>query len=290
MLNEILRSKLPRSVLVISAIVLFCCGSDLKAQTIGDFDTDYGNDGWLELLEHKGKFSPRELIAQSDGSLLVTGQYNHGPGVSSFAAVKLLKEGVVDDKYGTGGYVITPIDSFQDAVVCAIGGADGSYYIGGSTEDAQGNTEWAIVKHLKDGTLDEDFGSKGILKGIYEGIREILTLKQLSDGSIMAMGAASDNLSFHLGLFRFSSNGVMDSSFGDDGKLSINLGDEGSFGLDFEVAKDGSVTIIGESTQFSNSDPIILRYTSDGIKDSGFGREGLKYAIQEMTEPKILVI
>ena len=27
-----------------------------------------------------------------------------------------------------------------------------------------------------------------------------------------------------------------------------------------------------------------------GIKDSGFGREGLKYAIQEMTEPKLLVI
>ena len=27
-----------------------------------------------------------------------------------------------------------------------------------------------------------------------------------------------------------------------------------------------------------------------GIKDSGFGREGLKYAIEEMTEPKILVV
>lgn len=27
-----------------------------------------------------------------------------------------------------------------------------------------------------------------------------------------------------------------------------------------------------------------------GIKDSGFGREGVKYAIEEMMEPKILVI
>jgi glyceraldehyde-3-phosphate dehydrogenase (NADP+) len=27
-----------------------------------------------------------------------------------------------------------------------------------------------------------------------------------------------------------------------------------------------------------------------GIKQSGFGREGLKYAIEEMTEPKLLVI
>jgi acyl-CoA reductase-like NAD-dependent aldehyde dehydrogenase len=27
-----------------------------------------------------------------------------------------------------------------------------------------------------------------------------------------------------------------------------------------------------------------------GVKDSGFGREGLKYAIEEMTEPKLLVI
>ena len=26
-----------------------------------------------------------------------------------------------------------------------------------------------------------------------------------------------------------------------------------------------------------------------GIKDSGFGREGLKYAIEAMTEPKLLV-
>jgi glyceraldehyde-3-phosphate dehydrogenase (NADP+) len=27
-----------------------------------------------------------------------------------------------------------------------------------------------------------------------------------------------------------------------------------------------------------------------GVKMSGFGREGLKYAIEEMTEPKLLVI
>jgi len=27
-----------------------------------------------------------------------------------------------------------------------------------------------------------------------------------------------------------------------------------------------------------------------GVKQSGFGREGLKYAIAEMTEPKLLVI
>jgi acyl-CoA reductase-like NAD-dependent aldehyde dehydrogenase len=27
-----------------------------------------------------------------------------------------------------------------------------------------------------------------------------------------------------------------------------------------------------------------------GIKDSGLGREGLRYAIDEMTEPKLLVM
>jgi glyceraldehyde-3-phosphate dehydrogenase (NADP+) len=27
-----------------------------------------------------------------------------------------------------------------------------------------------------------------------------------------------------------------------------------------------------------------------GVKDSGYGREGIKYAIEEMTEPKLLVI
>jgi acyl-CoA reductase-like NAD-dependent aldehyde dehydrogenase len=27
-----------------------------------------------------------------------------------------------------------------------------------------------------------------------------------------------------------------------------------------------------------------------GVKDSGFGREGITYAIEEMTEPKLLVV
>ena len=27
-----------------------------------------------------------------------------------------------------------------------------------------------------------------------------------------------------------------------------------------------------------------------GVKQSGFGREGLKYAIEEMTEPKLMVM
>jgi acyl-CoA reductase-like NAD-dependent aldehyde dehydrogenase len=27
-----------------------------------------------------------------------------------------------------------------------------------------------------------------------------------------------------------------------------------------------------------------------GVKDSGFGREGLRYAMEDMTEPKLLVV
>ena len=27
-----------------------------------------------------------------------------------------------------------------------------------------------------------------------------------------------------------------------------------------------------------------------GVKDSGFGREGLRYAIEDMTEPRLLVM
>jgi glyceraldehyde-3-phosphate dehydrogenase (NADP+) len=27
-----------------------------------------------------------------------------------------------------------------------------------------------------------------------------------------------------------------------------------------------------------------------GIKDSGFGREGIKYTMQELTEPRLLVV
>ncbi|HID27181.1 MAG TPA: aldehyde dehydrogenase family protein [Methanosarcinales archaeon] len=38
------------------------------------------------------------------------------------------------------------------------------------------------------------------------------------------------------------------------------------------------------------AEPIFENIEVGGVKESGFGREGIKYAIEEMTEIKLMVI
>jgi uncharacterized delta-60 repeat protein len=103
------------------------------------------------------------------------------------------------------------------------------------------------------------------------------------DGGIVAAGRAgnADETNEDWIVWRFTADGQPDTSFGNDGSVTIDLGgmDEPQ---DMTLTPDGKIAIVGTSQQASQSDgPLahtgfwLARLTSDGELDPTFGGNGI---------------
>jgi len=128
--------------------------------------------------------------------------------------------------------------------------------------------------HPQDGTLDLSFGNNGIslIQGYYNAHLKNNQAIQ-TDGKILAgvITYPGDVI-----IFRFNSNGSLDNEFSNDGKFEIGLelnvpiiGMSDIF--DIEIQADGKIIVL-----FSlGTNKSILRLTSNGMLDNGFGNNGI---------------
>jgi len=101
-----------------------------------------------------------------------------------------------------------------------------------------------------------------------EGVED---LALQSDGKIVAVGELQDGSSaWYFGVFRYTSSGELDTSFGEGGWAHTNLG---SFDFAHAVAiqDDGKIVVGGESDCRYASCFTLARYTAEGALDPTFG-------------------
>lgn len=124
------------------------------------------------------------------------------------------------------------------------------------------------------GSLDNEFGSGGIVNlSLGPGNNFLNALALQPDGKIIVAGFVG----FDAVLARFNSDGGLDYSFGEEGKVFSN------FGFDFNSVEaialqpDGKiVAVIRGSTNLSNfSELIVARYNTNGTFDDAFGENGI---------------
>ena len=113
------------------------------------------------------------------------------------------------------------------------------------------------------GTLDKTFGNNGTYVTTQ---RFFLTLPaiQLNDGRIIKFSESA--------LIAFLSNGLIDSSFGENGFVSFNTTD--FFASAIAAQPDNKILIGGGSGQGNQSDVVLMRYDSKGNIDKSFGKQG----------------
>jgi uncharacterized delta-60 repeat protein len=218
----------------------------------------------------------------------------------------LLSAGALDPTFGTGGKVIGGSIQGAEAVVVQ---ADGKIVAGASVIDANGNTDFALVRYMADGSLDNTFGTNGFvstkvgstayLNGKLYAIMNGLVLQ--SDGKIVAVGSANVNTSSskvisessEVAVARYMPNGQLDSSFGSGGivltkvvtAITTNLGRDQARAVTIQV--DGKIDVAGVTAQqtqsgnphhptYTNStDFALVRYNANGSLDTSFGGTGI---------------
>jgi uncharacterized delta-60 repeat protein len=249
--------------------------------TTGIADSGFGGTGIVVTRIDPTLFGfAMAAVVQPLDSRIVVGGSNGLAGQGQVALVRYNTDGSLDTGFGIGGIVKTPLPlptlpAFATAI--AIQPADNKIVVAAlafeATTNGAGNTSIVLLRYKTDGTLDATFGTSGVAApaAIGSGFAgDGCALLLQSGGNIVVAGSSQDG---NLVLYRYTSTGVLDATFGPtaNGKTVTPLAPSVSFPFDRSPAmaaqSDGRIIVATRN----GDDQAVLRYSVDGVLDTTFG-------------------
>jgi len=231
----------------------------------GTPETAFSGDGKLVFDVSAGADVASSIAVQTDDKILVAGYTGVGF-AKEFCVVRFKADGSLDNSFSTDGIVIPDVGTIDDrAYAIAIQG-DQKIVVAGSSYGDTGY-DFAVVRLLADGSLDTDFGDNGYAVEMIgpffdDGMDMILQ----PDGKILVTGeAAQAATDADFGLARFNTDGSLDNTFSQDGKVITIIGSGTSEDVAHAIAlqPDGKIVIAGEAqNNAGNLDFALARYIS----------------------------
>ncbi len=180
----------------------------------------------------------------------------------------------LDPAFGSGGKVFTAMGNIGDQANAIAIQPDGKILYGGHTRSTLTSSDFAIARCNPDGSVDTTFGVGGKAITYIENQSEGKSLAIQQDGRIILGGHSS----WYINLARYLSDGKPDSSFGEAGTIITDL--EGYYAESCRsvlIQPDGKIIVAGYASHFSNDKQflILLRYHTNGTRDSTFGINGV---------------
>jgi uncharacterized delta-60 repeat protein len=198
--------------------------------------------------------------------------------------------GQLDAAFGSGG---TAIARFGNGIhAFSLAPLDnGRFLIAGNAVSLPSLSDFMLARFDAGGGLDRSFGSGGFVTTDFAGLHDFaFDLTVQSDGKIVVAGTANalDGAGLfgdiEFGIARYSSNGILDSTFGVAGKRRINPTGAADSLRSVAVQADRKIVVggfIGDVHGLQSFvDPVIgdfgvARLNSEGTPDTGFGTRGL---------------
>ena len=226
----------------------------------GSLDVSFDSDGKV-VTDVGFNDSGNAVALQNDGKIVVAG--TTGTPTTDFAIVRYSTDGSLDPSFGTGGIVTTSIGRDDDAKSVVIQ-SDGKVVVAGTSD-----SDFVVVRYTSTGVLDSGFGTGGkVTTDIGSSTNDSANSVAIqSDGAIVVAGTSSSNFA----VVRYASTGALDNTFDTDGKLTTDIGSSTNDSANsVAIQSDGAIVVAGTSA----NDFAIVRYTSAGALDTGFGTGG----------------
>ena len=237
-------------------------------------DPTFSDDGIqsISFIDGGGQIgtNPRQVI-QPDGKIITA--YNKSNIV--FRVRRHLENGEVDTTFGTDGVVITSLvgSNIAESVDDVILQSDQKIVVVGTIGNSSVGYDLFLVRYLPDGTLDTTFGTDGAV--IFDGgLNSEYSRHVFQQGDKLVLVGGRPNPT----LWRFNSDGSLDTSFGSNGIVSVPIGNATQGIAGYGIQADGKIVVAGQSGFFPGPAVpklFVSRFTEDGILDTGFGTNGL---------------
>ena len=249
----------------------------------GSLDTTFSGDG---IFISSNLFTGNAIAVQPDGKIVASGTLITGPS-DNFSTIRLNADGTPDTTFGTNGQVTTPVgdpsvNSGDDVVKDVAIQVDGKIVVAGFSPFANTSRDFSLVRYNADGTLDTSFDGDGILHTAFNNLMQEDYLEAIAldaMGRIVAVGHTITGVGEEsFALARYNSDGSLDASFSDDGKLLIKTRPN-TFEManDVVIQPDGKILIAGMSG-YNAQDFVLVRFNSGGMLDASFGINGVVYS------------
>lgn len=239
----------------------------------GLLDSSFGDDGVLlfpyisqdpDSLDFERAYS----LIQPDGKIIAVNKFFNDSDLD-FSLVRIDENGNLDSSFGNDGLVITDFD-FEDRISNIILQPDGKLLVYGVAEGV--SSQFVIIRYNSDGSIDSNFGDNGIIaQNKISDLGEVLYERVFlqPDDKIIAFDALANSTIIK----RYNPDGTVDTSFGNNGVVSvatsINISGNDTY-LEAYFEPDGQILFLADT----GSNLELFRYNSDGSIDASFGDNG----------------
>jgi uncharacterized delta-60 repeat protein len=256
-------------------------GPDPIPTSSGSLDVCFGATGRRSTDFIANNDLASALKIQTDGKILVAGQsWNNTTFNYDFSLVRYNANGSLDTSFGFIGKVITSIGFSDDYASTLVIQSDGKIVLTGYTWNGS-NFDFALVRYNTNGDLDTSFNTSGIVTTDFNTNSDAAYgIGIQTDGKIVIAGDTFNGTSWDIGLARYTTTGVLDTTFDLDGKLSTSIGSSDDFARALAIQTDGKIVVAGSSANGVNAsgniaDFTLLRYTTTGALDTSFDTDGI---------------
>jgi uncharacterized delta-60 repeat protein len=210
-----------------------------------------------------------DVAIQSDGKIVGAGSSG-----SDIALVRFKTNGTLDPMFSGDGKVKTDLGATEAAQTMAIQ-PNGKIVVAGWTGPSGGSRNFVVARYKTDGTLDGGFSRDGVVTTDFGGFDKAYGVAIQADGKIVVaggtgVGACCDKFA----LARYTSSGILDSTFDMDGRLTTDLGPSQDQGFSLALQPDQKIVVGGYSFNGTNFDLALARYEAGGSLDLTFSGDG----------------
>ena len=249
----------------------------------GNLDRSFGDNGIVTTVLDAGSYA-NAVVQQSDGKIIVAGTLFVDVVIgdqsdTDFVLVRYNRNGSLDTTFGNGGVVSTDFFGKEDDAFSVLLQPDGKIVAVGSANDPASYYDFAAVRYLNNGTIDETFGNSGTVTTDFgdQNFDRARSAVLLPNGKIIAAGFAISQGGGvqNFAVARYTKDGVLDNGFSNDGKQQITFDNCCQSANQVLLQPDGKIITVGyANTEDSDSDFLLARLNPNGSLDSTFGVSG----------------
>ena len=236
----------------------------------GTADTSFGDDGRVILPFENGP-SQAVDVRFDPGLEIIALVFVEAVDDANFGLVRLRHTGQLDDTFGRGGKVVTSFGPPSEPTAVRIH-TRGIVAVG-QVQGIPRGPHFAAVRWRFDGSLDPTFGGDGRVSAIFQqGNSGATDLSVDGAGNVLAVGFVDfHSLEFSAGAVRWNTEGSLDQSFSQDGKVLVRF--PGGASSATAVAQRQSGIVVAAQVD-GNRGFGLARRQLNGPPDTTFGTRG----------------
>jgi uncharacterized delta-60 repeat protein len=258
------------------ALLLIVTGN-LAAQSMpGDPDSTFNGTGRV-ILDNGYLDLYQDVKIMADGKIVAVGTTYDAVYAADMQVTRLLNDGTYDPAFGTNGVFRYHLGYETGGYACQVKD-NGSILVAGISMDDFGGFAMLLLQITDKGELDTTFGEDGIAYYDYgpgEDIAYALALQE-DDKILLAGHITNDDFRHVPAVVRFTEEGLVDSTFGEDGLATIPVTETDNEFAGVQVQPDGKIVAAGHiSNGLSWFSLLMARFDENGVPDATFGTDGI---------------